>query len=494
MKISINAIAAMMLAMTSMPMYAATDKEMEEARTYAAQAYLRYANDGSGYLDELSVKSMSELKGKLKAQELENLKSFESVAVPKDYASWDKARLTEYWSKTFFASPGLLEKGRNSGAMARVRKKIGAMTVSATASAETTASEKAEATPADAGVDPLAGLETDPNEAAAAASLPDSIEATAKKLEEAMLEEEHSASARGNNYTWVYVVILAVLIGVVIWLVIFASRVMKRSDERRSEYREDGDRKEGSEADTGEMEARLRKVDKESAAMRERFAATLAGKNDEVREIRRGADILRAENDGLKTELGKVKEMAARYKEEAQQYKEECNRLFEENKELHEKLAGGAMAAATVAPVSASAAPAAPAPAIPRVASPAPATPRAAAPVQEQAKAAQVRTIYLGRANGRGLFVRADRKLNAGHTVYRLDTTDGYAGTFRVAADPEVWETALDHPMEMLAGASIAADMADTAGKTRIVTESPGTAIFEEGCWKVIRKARIRFE
>ena len=40
---------------------AVTDREMEEARTIAAQAYLRYANDGSGYLDEFKATSMAEL-------------------------------------------------------------------------------------------------------------------------------------------------------------------------------------------------------------------------------------------------------------------------------------------------------------------------------------------------------------------------------------------------------------------------------------------------
>ena len=34
---------------------AVTDKEMEEARTITAKAYLRYANDGSGYLDEVKI-------------------------------------------------------------------------------------------------------------------------------------------------------------------------------------------------------------------------------------------------------------------------------------------------------------------------------------------------------------------------------------------------------------------------------------------------------
>ena len=80
------------------PAYAVTDKEMEEARTITAKAYLRYANDGSGYLDDITVTSMSELNAKLKQKEKENIKAFNSVKVPSDYASWDKEKLVEFWA------------------------------------------------------------------------------------------------------------------------------------------------------------------------------------------------------------------------------------------------------------------------------------------------------------------------------------------------------------------------------------------------------------
>lgn len=470
------------LALCSIPLFAATDKEMEEARTYTAQAYLRYANDASGYLDEISVKTMAELKGKLKAQELENLKTFESVGVPKDYASWDKAKLSEYWSKTFFTSPGLLEKGRHNGAKARVKRKIDAMTVTAGASTQTSDPTPESST----GADPLEGLEADPNAAAAAATaLPDSIEEAAKKLEDAILEEEDTTHKQGNSYTWVYIAILAALIGVVIWLVIFASKVMKRSEER--EERQDNEERRGRFNKNSEetSEARLREAGEETTALRERFAATIAGKNDEMREVRRGADILRAENDRLKNELEKVRGEVSRHKAEAAQYKEECGRLFEECNTLREKLSH-AQAAAAAAPITPAHNPA-PEP------SPRP-RPQETVTPQPRQTTPTVKTIFLGRANARGLFVRADRNLNIGHTIFRLDTTDGYAGTFRVAADPAVWETALLNPTEALAGACVAPDMTATAGMSRIVTEAPGTAIFEGGCWKVIRKAKVRFE
>ena len=109
-------------------------------------------------------------------------------------------------------------------------------------------------------------------------------------------------------------------------------------------------------------------------------------------------------------------------------------------------------------------------------------------------QATPLRTIFLGRANAKGIFVRADRSLNIGNSIYRLDTTDGYAGTFRVANDPTVWEMALLTPRESLSGACSCAELENTEGKERIVTDSSGTAIFEGGCWKVIRKAKIHYE
>ena len=124
-------IASVVLAVFAIPLFAVTDKEMEEARTITAQAYLRYANDGSGYLDDFKATTMSQLESKLKAKEKENIKAFKSVKVPSDYASWDKAKLVEFWGVTFFTSPNLAEKGKV--ARSRVKQRINAMTVAAPA-------------------------------------------------------------------------------------------------------------------------------------------------------------------------------------------------------------------------------------------------------------------------------------------------------------------------------------------------------------------------
>ncbi|MDE6702925.1 MAG: hypothetical protein K2K00_04525, partial [Muribaculaceae bacterium] len=66
-------LALFILSLFAIPALAVTDKEMEEAKTIAAQAYLRYANDGSGYLDEFKATTMAQLESKLKAKEKENI-------------------------------------------------------------------------------------------------------------------------------------------------------------------------------------------------------------------------------------------------------------------------------------------------------------------------------------------------------------------------------------------------------------------------------------
>jgi len=93
---------------------AVSREEMENAKTITAKLYLRYANNGSGYLDDVVATSMKELKAKLKKKELENLEAFNSVPVPpeSEYAGWDKAQLMQFWSTTFLDNPKLLAEGK----------------------------------------------------------------------------------------------------------------------------------------------------------------------------------------------------------------------------------------------------------------------------------------------------------------------------------------------------------------------------------------------
>ena len=222
--IKINRIIAGVLTLAAMmgsavECRAVSDREMEEARAIAAKAYLRYANNGSGYLDEVNAKSIAELQKSLKAKEKENIKAFLAIPVPKDYATWDKTKLVEYWGSTAFKAAGLIEEGK--GARPRVRKQIMAMSISAP-SAAAPAETPAEAAPAPAEAAPAeASVAEQPAEAAAAdpAAQQADILADQKAIEDDAKNAAPESQNSGSNSTWIYVVILCVLIGVVVWLV-----------------------------------------------------------------------------------------------------------------------------------------------------------------------------------------------------------------------------------------------------------------------------------
>lgn len=434
--IKINRIIAGMLTLTAMigsavECQAVSDREMEEARAIAAKAYLRYANNGSGYLDEVNAKSIAELQKSLKAKEKENIKAFLAIPVPKDYATWDKTKLVEYWGSTAFKAAGLIEEGK--GARPRVRKQIMAMTVSAP-SAAAPAETPAEAAPAPAEASPTeASVVEQSAEAAVAdpAAQQADILADQKAIEDDAKNAAPESQNSGSNSTWIYVVILCVLIGVVVWLVTFAAKVMNRQPDA-------------------------------------------GGKNDdEAEEVRAKA---RQAIATYKEKLAAHEDVERELKEREQEHVRREQQLLARIADLEEKLRKAETRSYR---------------------EPAPAPAPAPAPVQPKPAPAQeeiLHVIYLGRANSRGIFVRADRRLSPGNTIYRLDTEDGLVGTFHVVDNPAVTAIALEHPLEMLSGGCSALDIEDTVGATSIVTESSGTAIFENGYWKVLRKSSIRYE
>jgi hypothetical protein len=100
------------------------------------------------------------------------------------------------------------------------------------------------------------------------------------------------------------------------------------------------------------------------------------------------------------------------------------------------------------------------------------------------------RKIYLGRANSAGMFVRAEKELNPDQSVFRLVSTDGITGTFSVVTDIEVQDRILEDPQAALEYACVCDDY-DTVDRTEINTDRNGTAVFESGRWRVLRKAHI---
>lgn len=105
----------------------------------------------------------------------------------------------------------------------------------------------------------------------------------------------------------------------------------------------------------------------------------------------------------------------------------------------------------------------------------------------------QPRIIFLSQANADGVFLRADAQFSPGNSIFKLVTTDGYSGTYSVIDDPSVHELALMMPVDFLAGACTGRNLQLVQGARTIVNDSTGTAIFEEGRWRVARKAQIHY-
>ena len=439
--------------------WAVTDKEMDHARAIAAREYLRWANDGSGYLDEMTFSSMSQLESGLKAKEKENIKSFKAVKTPSDYASWDKAALVKYWSETFFASPGLIDKGR--AAKGRVRKKVSALTIAPPAPAQ----EKAEPSPA---------KEETPAASAASDAATDPLAVADESLSERPKKQ--------GTPVWVYILVLGVLVGVVIWLVIFASKTMKSGEDfHEVDEQKPAPRRRAPKEEVVEEEEEVISVPAATSVaalsdfapdfsdrtdveirLREKYAESLARKNEEIRALNREILDLREENLRLGEEKGRLKAEIASLRAAAE--RAAADREVASSREV---------ARETI-----------------REAAPAPR--QEAAPAPRRRRPAQSE-IYLGRVNARGLFVRADREFVADKSVFRLVTSDGLTGSYRVVEDPAMQDRMLDDPEEYLAGGCVAKDIDNTDGMMEIITESAGTALFEEGCWRVLRKAKISY-
>ena len=300
---------------TAIPSFAVTDKEMEQARAIAAKHYLRYANNGSDYLDQLNPSSVGELSKSLKPKEQENIKSFNAVAVPKDYASWDKSKLVDYWSNTFFKSPGLKEDGKKC--LSILAKNLNKMTVSAPSESSKPAEPLvAETKPAETSQEPQQAPAAEP--VAPVASEEQSVESE-PVMDEASVVAQAEADAglvdeqprKSSNTGW-YIGILVVLVGVVIWLVMYASKSMKETGATLA------DRKAGE----NEIREAKRAAKEEQNKLREQYASSLTSKNDEIKQLkakcvdlegmleaaRREADSTRRELDAAKHEIASLRQ------------------------------------------------------------------------------------------------------------------------------------------------------------------------------------------
>lgn len=476
----------------ALPAVAVTQDEMEQARTITAFWYLRYANDGAGYMEQGKMPTtMAGLEKMLKETERNNLKAFKAVKTPDDYAGWDKKKLIAYWGDSFFSSPGLTAKGKV--ARNRVKSKLGNLTIAAPAPAPAAAEEAASTTaPAAPAVEngnaekSGAADNTAPADASAAEALPAAAEIVenAEALDSAALALEESAQeskARhksGSGSTWIYIIALVILVGVVIWLVIFASKTMQEGNRRKEEDEEE-------DSNTVPVvrvlpEHRRKEPVAEVSAIETVLPVKAPDNSAEVRALNREIKGLREECTRLGQENGRLQSELTDAHREIEMLRQQLRSAAKPSTQV-QPVAAPVSAPRQQAPVSAPS---------PRQVAEKP-TPSSRQVSENEGEA---REIYLGRVNPKGLFVRADRRPVPEKSVFVLTTTDGYTGTYRVLQIAEVIERCLDNPDHYLAGGCTAPDILATEDAAQIRTLQAGTAIFENGCWRMIRKTKIVYE
>lgn len=469
-------LAAVLAAGSATGALAVTQEEMNQAQVVAATQYIRFSNNASGYLDDQSFATMADLEKALqKDKDRQSLAEFKKGKVDQGYASWNKDQLAAYWSSQFFtANKDVLNENSTNGLMRkRVEAKVKEMKVTPPAAApgETAAPEAGDVNEAkllEAYQDGLAQVGEKITE--------EEADATADSVEQALQNEDTKSQSSG---TWVYVMVLAILVAVVIVLVVYASRTMKGSGGRREEARRD------------DRDDRRRREPEPRPEATQIAAAPRAGADEmEVKHLNRRIGELSGQLSELRAEN-------ARLEAEKERLRVECDRLRDRLHEAESKnedepvvasiyrsrereLADEREAAAREG----------------RVVVPQGDTARRMEEEAEQPRRQEGdrKEIYLGRVNSRGIFVRADRSLKPGLSIYRLTTNNGLTGTFQVVASPSVADTAFEDPGKWLAGGCIAKDIFDTADRVEVITETPGTAVFEDGAWRVMRKARIRYE
>lgn len=435
MTMSIHKIIIAFLAAASiaLPAYSVTKEEMEQARVIAAQCYLRYANNGSGYLDEINPKSMSDLEKKLKKKEIENLKAFKAINLPSDYSSWDKDKLVSYWSITFLNSPKLLSEGK--AAKNRIKNKISALAISTPTANE----PKKHETKQNEG---MTNENTAVQQAAEEVSFSDTVAPSTsnKDIAEERIDVVEKPT-KNNSGTWIYVAILTVLVGIVLWLVVYASRTMGKQPGRRRPDNITDDNRE-------EMER-----------MESKFNNALIAKNTEIRTL----NAKLAKYESAYEELNKQNKLL---QQENEQLHNRNNSLEQEIIDTKIKVTDSEKKSFQTEPLQ----------------------------QKTGSKERAARIIFLGRVNAKGIFVRADREFNPTHDVYSLSTRDGLTGSFEVVDDTDLMDLIAISAPTLLGNGCIGLNLNSISNCTRILTTTPGIAVFENGYWKVFKKAEITAE
>lgn len=102
------------------------------------------------------------------------------------------------------------------------------------------------------------------------------------------------------------------------------------------------------------------------------------------------------------------------------------------------------------------------------------------------------RSLYLDTPTPDGFFAEAHEQKREGKSIYALETKDGQNATFHILDTPDALATALISISQFVKPACKV--NGQVVGMPRsVVTEQNGQLTSEQGGWRVIRKAIIRF-
>lgn len=104
------------------------------------------------------------------------------------------------------------------------------------------------------------------------------------------------------------------------------------------------------------------------------------------------------------------------------------------------------------------------------------------------------KTYYLSKPDDNDCFNRVSEEFELGNSLFVLTTADGIHGTYQVIDNRDVHRFALMMPTENLTRACSGNAIQMSAGMSRIITDRPGEAQFDNGQWRVIVKAIIHYE
>lgn len=419
-----------------MCMYAVTPDEMEEARAITAKIYLRCYNPGSDYLDKVNPKTMGELEGKLKSKEKENIVVFKSISVPGDYASWTKDDLVNYWSRTFYSDPKVKFEAKGY-AQKMTEKALSAMKIKSPDEVV-----QPVATPAaDSALVLPDAVTTSPAETQSTQAVLDTLAENIQPVD----TEKNTGEGSGNAF---YIVLLIVLIIAVVVLIIYAARMFKRQTDDRDDDEPDSDndfvQKTGPNVNV-------------NIAAPAASAVTGSATDKEVESLRAENAELRRSIDDCKYHLNYVKSEKTELQEQVRQLRAELEQKRQGVADMPKRNTDDI----TVYTV-------------------------------DEGSADRSKMLYLGRANADGIFVRAERELNSAYSVFRLVSTDGVTGTFTVLTSPVVQSRIMCDARHALTG-GCECDFNEADHCSGVETLRGGTAIFDQGRWKVLRRAQVSF-